>query len=70
MKNEEAWRMYKEALIKAEEEYKSALCHVRRKPEGVDKLAYKKYKEAIEKAQGLIRGINWDSEDEFHLKSY
>ena len=70
MENEEAWRMYKEALIKAEEEYKSALCCVRGKPEGVEITHFEKYKEAIEKAQGLIRGINWDSEDEFHLKSY
>jgi hypothetical protein len=70
MKNEEAWRMYKKALIKAEEEYENAVGSIRREYERTERKAFTIYKEAIERARELIKDIKWDSEDEFHLKSY
>ena len=70
MEREEVWKTYEEALKKAHEEYENAVNPIKREYERAEKLAFKVYKEAIERAQELIRDIKWNSEDEFTLKSY
>lgn len=62
--------MYKEALENAQEEYENTVGSIRRGYERTEKKAFNVYKEAIERAQELIRDIKWDSEDGYTLKSY
>ena len=70
IEREEVWKMYEEALKKAHEEYENAVNPLKRKYERTEKVAFKVYKAAIERAQELIKDIKWDSDDEFTLRSY
>ena len=70
IEREDLWNRYLKALKKAQEEYENAVNPLKREYEQTEKVAFKVYKAAIERAQELIRDIKWDSEDEFTLKSY
>lgn len=70
MEKEEAWKKYEEALNEAQEEYENTVGPLRREYERVNKLAFEKYKEDIERAREFIRDYNWGSEDGYTLKSY
>ena len=70
IEREDLWNRYLKALKKAQEEYENAVNPLKREYERTEKVAFKVYKAAIERAQELIRDIKWDSEDEFTLKSY
>ena len=70
IEREESWNRYLNAIRMAQEKYENAVGSVKREYERINKKAFKAYKEDIERARELIKDIEWDSDDEFTLKSY
>ena len=70
IEREESWNRYLNAIRMAQEKYENSVGSVKREYERINKKAFKAYKEDIERARELIKDIEWDSEDEFTLKSY